>query len=121
MADNRKQLGAFGEQVAKNHLEKHGYEIVQCNYRCPIGEIDIVARDGDYLVFVEVRTKKDRKFGTPEESITLAKKTKLVELAETYLQEHQDSPELWRIDVVAVEVTGVDRISRIELVKNAID
>lgn len=121
MGDNRKQLGAFGEQVAKDHLEKHGYEIVQCNYRCSIGEIDIVARDGDYLVFVEVRTKRDRQFGSPEESITLAKKTKLVELAETYLQEHQDSSELWRIDVVAVEVGRADKISRIEIIENAVN
>lgn len=121
MGDNRKHLGAFGERIAKEHLEKHGYEILECNYRCSIGEIDIVARDGDYLVFTEVRTKKDRKFGAPEESITSAKKAKLIELAETYLQEHPDTPELWRIDVVAIEVGRDERVSRVELIKNAVN
>ena len=121
MGDNRKRLGAFGEKVAEDHLKSLGYAILERNFRCPIGEIDIVARDKDYLVFVEVRTKRDRKFGSPEESITLAKKTKLVELAETYLQEHQDSPDLWRIDVVAVEVGRADKISRIEIIENAVN
>lgn len=121
MSDNRKRLGDFGEQIAKDRLEKHGYEIVQCNYRCSIGEIDIIARDRDCLVFVEVRTKRDRQFGTPEESITLAKQARLIELAETYLQEHQISSEHWRIDVVAVEVSNNEKISRVEIIENAVN
>ena len=121
MPDSRKHLGAFGEQVATEYLKKRGYEILQLNYRCSVGEIDIVARDGDSLVFVEVRTRSSRQFGTPEESVTPAKQAKLIELAESYLQEHQISNQTWRIDVVAVEVDRRNKISRIELIENAVD
>ena len=121
MPDSRKHLGAFGEQVATEYLKNRGYEILQLNYRCSVGEIDIVARDGDSLVFVEVRTRSSRQFGTPEESVTPAKQAKLIELAESYLQEHQISNQTWRIDVVAVEVDRHNKISRIELIENAVD
>jgi putative endonuclease len=120
MPDNRRHLGAFGEQVAREYLEKCEYQILQQNYRCSVGEIDIVARDGDSLAFVEVRTRSSRQFGTPEESITRAKQAKLIELAESYLQEHQISNETWRIDVVAVEVDRNNKVSRIELIENAV-
>ena len=80
MADSRKKLGAFGERIAGDYLKRQGYEILETNFRCSVGEIDIVARHGDYLVFVEVRTKRNLEFGTPEESITSAKKKKLIEL-----------------------------------------
>lgn len=120
MLDNRRHLGAFGERVAGEYLEKRGYKILQQNYRCSVGEIDIVARDGESLVFVEVRTRSSRQFGTPEESITPTKQAKLIELAESYLQEHQISNETWRIDVVAVEVDRNNRVSRIELIENAV-
>ena len=121
MSDSRRQLGAFGERVAKGHLERQGYKILETNFRCSVGEIDIVARDGDCLVFVEVRTRRGGEFGTPEESITLAKKAKLIEIAQYYIQEHQDSSSLWRIDIMAIEIGRGGKISRIELIKNAID
>jgi putative endonuclease len=120
MTDNRKRLGAFGERVAKGYLQKHGYEIMESNFRCPAGEIDIVARDGDAIVFVEVRTRRGQQFGTPEESITPAKKAKLIELAESYIQAREDLPLPWRIDVVAIEVNRGGEISRIELIEDAI-
>ena len=119
-SNDRKRTGALGENAATEHLIKQGYTILQRNYRCPVGEIDIIARDGDSLVFVEVRTKRSRQFGTPEESITPAKKAKLIELAETYLQEHGKPDQHWRIDVVAVEIRQGDRVSRIELIRNAV-
>ena len=120
MTEDRKQTGALGEKVAAEHLIKQGYTILQQNYRCPIGEIDIVARDGESLAFVEVRTKRSRQFGTPEESITTTKQTKLIELAESYMQEHGNPDEPWRIDVVAVELGKGDKVTRIELIKNAV-
>ena len=121
MADNRKRLGEFGEKVAKLHLEDNGYRVLETNFRCPVGEIDIVARKEDYLVFVEVRTRRGRGFGTPEESITPAKKAKLIELAYFYIQTHQLSSPLWRIDVVAVELDVQGRTTRIEIIANAIE
>lgn len=119
MRGARKKLGQLGENLAANHLERRGYVIHQRNYRCPVGEMDIVAEDGDCLVFVEVRTRRGREYGTPEESITAAKQSKLVEVAQTYLQEHH-WPGDWRIDVVAVELTRGDRLERVTVIQNAV-
>ena len=116
----RRDTGILGEQLARDFLENKGYDILETNFRCPHGEIDIVAMDKDCLVFVEVRTKKSLSFGTPEESITPAKMQKLRATAEHYRQTHDDLPLMWRIDFVAVELDRKDRPSRIELIENAI-
>ena len=81
----RKAVGELGEKMAKEYLQEKGYQIMETNFRCREGEIDIIAQDKDYLVFVEVRTRKGSGFGTPEESITAAKKEKLTSLAFAYL------------------------------------
>jgi putative endonuclease len=106
MSDPRHVLGSWGEEQASRFLRSQGYEIVERNWRCAAGELDIVAWEGANLVFVEVRTRRSQTYGTPEESVTPAKQTKLVELAQTYLQEHAELDCIWRIDVVAVEVMG---------------
>jgi len=116
----RSETGALGERIACDFLGENGYQILENNYRCPKGEIDIVARQADTLVFVEVRTKKSRRFGTPEESITLAKMEKLRTLAQYYRQEHENLPPDWRIDVVAIEMEKSCRITRIEIIENAV-
>ena len=116
----RKETGALGERLAQDFLKKQGYHIIETNYRCREGEIDIIARDKDYLTFIEVRTKKSLQFGSPEESITPAKKERLRTVAAHYQQTHDSLPSLWRIDVVAIELNRKDTISRIELIKNAI-
>ncbi|MFC1917736.1 YraN family protein [Chloroflexota bacterium] len=77
----RRDTGLLGERLAREFLEKQGYRVIESNYRCADGEIDIVARHGDDLVFVEVRSKRGRGFGTPEESITPAKMKKLKSVA----------------------------------------
>jgi putative endonuclease len=119
MRGARKRLGQRGEELAAAQLEKRGYVVRERNWRCPAGEIDIVAQDGDCLVFVEVRTRRGREYGTPEESVTPAKQAKLVELAQTYLQEFDWDGD-WRIDVVAVEMTSGGKLLRVELIKNAV-
>ena len=116
----RRDVGILGEKLARDFLEKRGYQILQTNYRCPEGEIDIVARHKDSLVFIEVRTKKSLEFGTPEESITPAKMEKLRVVAAHYQQTHDNLPDSWRIDVVAIELDHRDKISRIELIENAV-
>jgi len=116
----RRDTGIHGERLARDFLSKKGYRIVDTNFRCPQGEIDIIARDKDCLVFVEVRTKKSLSFGTPEESITPAKMERLRATANHYLQTHDDLPPLWRIDVVAVELDQKGKPSRIELIENAV-
>jgi putative endonuclease len=116
----RKETGALGERIAANYLRKQGYRIVETNFRCRQGEIDIIAQKGGYLVFVEVRTRRGSDFGTPEESVTKAKKEKLVSLALIYLGTHDRLPSLWRIDVVAVELGDAEKVTRLELIENAI-
>jgi putative endonuclease len=120
MRDARKRLGRAGESIAADYLRRRGYTILEMNYRRPVGEMDIVARDGEWLAFVEVRTRRGRAFGTPEESITPAKQQKLIELAQTYLQEHELSDVPWRIDVVAVEMDRQGKLQRINLIENAV-
>ena len=116
----RRDTGILGEKLAKDFLKKRGYRIVETNYRCPEGEIDIVAKHEDFMVFVEVRTKKSLAFGSPEESITPAKKERMKAAAFHYQQSHDNFPSLWRIDVVAIELDQRGRLSRIELIENAV-
>jgi len=116
----RKELGALGEKLATDFLKKKGYRIRETNFRCREGEIDIIAKKKDCLVFVEVRTKTSADFGTPEESVTSAKKEKLIASALAYLNSHKDLPESWRIDFVAVELDQNGKATRIELIENAI-
>ena len=121
MPDRRRALGQTGESLAARELERRGYRIVERNWRCPIGEIDIVAEKDGALVVVEVRTRRGDERGTPQESITPAKQTKLIELALTYLQEHDIADRDWRIDVVAVEMSVHGKLLRIDVVENAVE
>ena len=116
----RKELGNTGEKLARDFLKKKGYKIRDTNFRCREGEIDIVAEKKGCLVFVEVRTKASSGFGSPEESVTFAKKERIISSALVYLSEHQDLPESWRIDFVAVELDRNGKATRIELIENAI-
>ncbi len=116
----RRDTGILGEKLAGDFLKKRGYRILETNYRCPEGEIDIVARHKDSLVFVEVRTRTSREFGSPEESITPAKKERMRSAALRYQQTHDNLPQFWRIDVVAVELGENGQPSRIELIENAV-
>jgi putative endonuclease len=116
----KRETGKKGEKLALQFLGNNGYDIVETNYRCPEGEIDIVARQRDTLVFIEVRTKTSRLFGTPEESITAVKAARLRTLAARYGQDHDGLPDAWRIDVVAIELNRSGRPSRIEIIENAV-
>jgi len=118
---DRQEVGKLGEKEARKFLKKRGYRIRETGFRCPHGEIDIVAQQKDWLVFVEVRTKSNLDFGTPEESITQAKKERLIASALTYTTTHEKLPPLWRIDVIAIELDGKGKIKRIELIENAVE
>ncbi|MFC2070987.1 YraN family protein, partial [Chloroflexota bacterium] len=82
----KRNTGILGEKLAGDLLKKRGYKILEKNYRCPRGEIDIIARHKDTLAFIEVRSKTSLEFGTPEESITPIKKEKIRTTALHYLQ-----------------------------------
>lgn len=95
-------LGRRGEAIAARHLEACGLTIVDRNWRCPQGEIDLVVRDGDELVFVEVKTRSSVAFGHPLESITAAKLARLRRLAAAWCEAHPGGHDRIRIDAVAV-------------------
>ncbi len=113
MASSRKATGALGEKLAAQYLRQQGYEIVANNWRCATGEVDIIARDGGTLVFVEVRTRHGARHGSPEESITPRKQKKLIELAYEYLAAMASPAADWRIDVVAVVLGRGNSVTRI--------
>lgn len=100
---HRQFVGAWGEQVAETYLTGRGWQILGKNLRTPYGEIDILARQDDQLVFVEVKTRTNVSFGLPEASINATKQTHMVHAAEAYLQASPDLGEVsWRIDVIAI-------------------
>lgn len=103
---SKKDLGNMGESLAAEYLEKAGLRIVMRNYRCPKGEIDLIARDGDQLVFVEVRTKTSQAMGWAEESVDSRKRQKLRNSATYYVMEqgYKQWPSL-RIDLLAIKWT----------------
>ena len=102
MPSERSKLGAQGERIAAAHLESLGLVIETRNYRTRYGEIDLVARDGAEIVFVEVRTKRSAAYGTPEESLTRRKQARLVHAAKEYLAAHALGTASWRVDFVAI-------------------
>jgi putative endonuclease len=116
----RRRLGQQGEAIAVAELQRRGYVILARNWRCPAGEIDIVARQGLTLVFVEARARRSRRFGTPEESITARKQARLVAAAQTYLQQAGDPETAWRIDVVAIEIGARGEVERLNLIQGAV-
>jgi putative endonuclease len=104
VTNSRQTLGHVGESAAVRYLESLGWTVLERNYRCRAGEIDVVARDQESVVFVEVRTRASDVFGTPEESITASKARRMMRCALTYMTVHPDLSADWRIDVVAVRV-----------------
>lgn len=97
-------LGAFGEAYAARHLVDRGMVLLDRNWRCELGEIDLVLRDGDTLVFCEVKTRSSALYGTPLESVTARKTARLRRLAARWLAEHQVRPRDVRLDLVGVLV-----------------
>ncbi len=121
MTKARKKLGAWGESVAATHLEANGYQIVARNWRSKIGELDIVAQQGAALAFVEVKTRRGRSHGTPEDAITARKAQKLMETVQSYLSENECDEDLdFSIDVVAVELDAAGKLLRVEHRQNAV-
>ena len=120
MSDHRQSLGKRGEDYAAHYLAAHGYVILERNWHCPVGELDLVTERGDQVIFVEVRTRQTDRLGTPEESITPAKRAKLIAAAQTFLDAHNQLDRDWRIDVVAIEVGSRGEITRCTIIENAI-
>lgn len=118
--DPRKGLGRWGENLAATHLESLGYALIARNWRCRGGEIDLVFRDGETIVFVEVKTRRGRNYGAPEEALTPHKADKLLSLGGQYVAAHELEDVSWRIDLVAVELDERGRLLRCEHIPNAV-
>ena len=114
---NRRRKGAWWEGEAARHLKEAGYEIVERNYRTRAGEIDLIARKDNLLIFVEVKMRSSEAFGRPEEAIDSKKQKKIIEIAQVYLAEHPCPGCDIRFDVIAISGEGPHR--RIEHIENA--
>ena len=117
----RQVLGAAGEQLARRHLEQRGYQFVAANWRRPYGELDLIMRDGDVLVFVEVKTRQSDRFVTAEESLTAAQARRLLRGAQVFLAERVEFANLfWRIDLVAITLAPTGTVSRLTHIVDAV-
>jgi len=113
-----KQSGNYGEGLASVYLKKQGYKILERNYRIRGGEVDIVTRDGEYLVFVEVKTRWSHEYGLPSESITPWKIKTLLKTALFYIQKINWGDRPYRLDFVSVDFANDPQNPKIELIKN---
>src|SRR5262249_10177064 len=117
----RIQLGEWGEDCACRELRRRGYAILERRYRTRLGEIDIVARDGAVLVFVEVKARRSTTRGTPADALTAQKQRKLLTLAGFYLASRRLSEVPCRFDVVTVSVSADAAAPRVEVLRDAFD
>lgn len=118
MVDTRKKLGNRGERIAANFLRKQGYQIIEKNYHSLLGEIDIVAKEGESIVFVEVKTRRSTDFGLPEEALSYDKRRRLSKLALNYLAHRRIEGSNCRFDVVSILMDN-NKVKHIELIENA--
>ena len=121
MSTPRGRLGQWGEGHARRYLEAKGYTVAATNYRCRWGEVDIVARHGEELVFIEVRTRRGAAFGTPEESVTPAKSRRLIATAQDYLESNGLEQSQWRIDLVSIKLDASGKLLEINHLEHAVE
>ncbi len=118
MSDKKKVIGKVGEQLATAYLKQNGFHIIERNYRQKWGEIDIIARDKKTIVFVEVKTRKSNRFGSPFEAVTTRKQQQIARTAHDYLCRNNLFNKSARFDVIGIILSRDDKPS-IELIQNA--
>ncbi len=99
---NTRSIGNKGEDIATDYLKKHGYKIVERNYNCTFGEIDIVAKQGAYIVFIEVKSRSSTAFGMPREAVDWHKQQTIIQCSKLWLTTHKLYGSAVRYDVVEV-------------------
>ncbi len=119
MPNDTRRYGPKGEDLAAEHLQRQGYRILERNYRTRLGEIDIVARHKDTLVFVEVKTRRSDRFGHPKLAVTPAKQRRISMVALAWLKAHKAFGQSARFDVVAIQLAAGRPI--IEVIPNAFE
>lgn len=117
----RATTGRLGEAWAIDYLVRQGYEIVETNYRQPFGEVDIIAREQGTLVFIEVKTRRSRRFGGPVAAVDGRKQRQLSRIAQHYLVRHRLGDSAARFDVVGVILDGDNRPVEVELIRDAFE
>jgi putative endonuclease len=115
----KKELGKKGEEVAVRFLKKSGYRIIQTNYACKMGEMDVIAKEKDTLVFIEVKTRTSTLFGSPQLAVNISKQKQISKVALNFLKEKQLEDVKARFDVVAILLGA--KGEQIELIRDAFD
>ena len=119
MTKQRLDLGRFGEDLAYKQLKRLGYKKIIRNYRCPLGEVDLIATDGDTLAFIEIKTRKGRSTGYAKEAVNARKRRQLSKVALFYMKSNDCNEVKARFDVVAISLKTVE--PKIEVIKNAFE
>ena len=120
MTRHNQIVGKWGERIAEKYLIARGYSVLAVNHRTPFGEIDIIASEGDMLVFVEVKTRSSTSLGNPEGSVTLRKQKHIIESAQHYMMNEDREIDEWRVDVIAITGKPGDSNIDIQLFQNAL-
>lgn len=119
MQSQKQILGEEGERIAETYLKRKGYRLVERNYRCPVGELDLVVLDHRIIVFVEVKTRTDDRFGAPLESVNPRKQQKMIKTALFFLNQHRLHHREARFDVVGISLKDQEPV--VEHIENAFD
>jgi putative endonuclease len=119
MLSLNKEVGTYGECEALKYLKKSGYIIIERNFRSKYGEIDLIAKDGDYITFVEVKLRYGKLYGTPSESITYSKQLKIYRTAQYYIMKKKLYDNYFRFDVIEIFLLHDKENIGINLIKNA--
>jgi putative endonuclease len=119
LTKERLELGDWGEELALKKIKGLGYKKIVRNYRCPLGEVDLIARDGDTLVFLEIKTRRGKSLAYAKEAVNAKKRRQLSKVALAYMKSNDCYGVKARFDVVAVSLQGDN--PQIEVIKNAFD
>jgi putative endonuclease len=114
-----KTIGDFGEDLAEDYLRRLGYNILERNFSCKIGELDLIVKDKTHVIFIEVKTRYDSQYGLPCEAVTATKKYKLYKTAQYYIMIKKLYHENFRFDVVDIILSKADNKHEIRVIKNA--
>ncbi|MEA4848779.1 MAG: YraN family protein [Clostridiaceae bacterium] len=115
---NNKIIGAFGEDMACEYLEEYGYKVLERNFSCRTGELDIIALEGETVAFIEVKTRSSERYGLPSEAISISKQGKIVKTALYYMQRNRLLDRMCRFDVLEIIIEDEDN-HRINLIRDA--
>jgi len=119
LTKERLDLGVQGEKLAQKEVKSIGYKCIEQNYRCKIGEIDLIARDGDCLVFIEIKTRKGSSIGYAKEAVNFKKRHQISRVAQYYMKDKDCCEAKARFDVIAININNGKK--EVEIIKNAFE